>query len=140
MMKRMVLGLISGVLLLGLSGMASAKDLSTTGLEEAFVDGVANCGPSSTIAGALGKSKDPGVQSALRNALIVEAADDAAGIGGGSKSHSDCIQKELTSRGYTPEELSALPYCVMNDWPTPFTSLGVCVRNHAKLEAGLNKK
>jgi hypothetical protein len=91
------------------------------------------------MAGALGKSKDPGVQAALRNALIVEGAGDAAGVGGGSKEHSDCIQKELSGRGYT-SQLSALPYCVKNDWPTPFTSLGVCVASHAKLEAGLNKK
>ena len=139
-MKRMVLGLLAGVLLAGLAGIASAKELGSLGLEEAFVDGVANCGPSSSIAGALGKSKDPGVQAALRNALIQEAADDAAGVGGGSKDHSDCIQKELTNRGYTPQQLAALPYCVKNDWPSPFTSLGTCVQNHAKLEAGLNKK
>ncbi len=139
-MKRLVLGVLSGVLLIGLATVTSAKDLTSAGLEEAFVDGVANCGPSSTIAGALGKSKDPGVQAALRNALIVEAADDAAGVGGGSKDHADCIQKELTGRGYTAQQLAALPYCVKNDWPTPFTSLGVCVQTHAKLEAGLMKK
>ncbi len=140
MMKRLILGLFSAVLLIGLGGMASAKDLTTTGLEEAFVDGVATCGASSTIAGSLGKSKDPGVQAALRDALIVEAADDAAGLGGGAKGHVDCIQKDLTSRGYTAEQLSALPYCVKNDWPSPFTSLGQCVKSHARLEAGLNKK
>ncbi|HTR62146.1 MAG TPA: hypothetical protein VMH37_10620 [Candidatus Binataceae bacterium] len=139
-MKRLVLGILSGTLLIGLAGLASAKDLSTAGLEEAFIDGVADCGPSSTIAGALGKSKDPGVQAALRNALIVEAADDAAGVGSGAKEHGDCIQKELTSRGYTSQQMSALPYCVKNDWPSPFTSLGVCVATHAKLEAAVNKK
>lgn len=138
-MKRIVLGILSGVLLIGLAGVASAKDLTTAGLEEAFVDGVANCGPSSTIAGSLGKSKDPGVQAALRNALIVEAADDAAGIGGGAQAHADCIQKELTSRGYTSAQLSALPYCVKNDWPSPFTSLGTCVATHAKLESSMKK-
>jgi len=138
-MKRLILGILSGVLLIGLAAVASAKDLTTAGLEEAFVDGVANCGPSSSIAGALGKSKDPGVQAALRNALIAEAADDAAGVGMGSKDHSDCIQKELTSRGYTSQQLAALPYCVKNDWPSPFTSLGTCVANHARLEAGLKK-
>ena len=138
-MKRLALGILSGMLLIGLAGVASAKDLTTAGLEEAFIDGVATCGPSSTIAGSLGKSKDPGVQAALRNALIVEAADDAAGIGGGAKDHSDCIQKELTSRGYTTGQMSALPYCVKNDWPSPFTSLGTCVASHAKLEASLKK-
>jgi hypothetical protein len=139
-MKRLGLGILSGILLISLAGVGSAKDLTSAGLEEAFVDGVADCGPSSSMAGALGKSKDPGVQAALRNALIVEAADDAAGVGGGSKEHSDCIQKELTGRGYTAQQLTTLPYCVKNDWPTPFTSLGVCVQSHAKLEAGLSKK
>ncbi|HEY1866155.1 MAG TPA: hypothetical protein VGG55_03715 [Candidatus Acidoferrales bacterium] len=140
-MRRLALGILSGRLLISLARLASAKDLTSAGLEEAFIDGVANCGPSSSMAGALGKSKDPGVQAALRNALIVEAADDAAGVGGGSKEHSDCIQKELSGRGYTSQQqLSALPVCVKNDWPTPFTSLGVCVASHAKLEAGLNKK
>jgi len=139
-MKRLVLGILSGILLISLARLASAKDLTSAGLEEAFIDGVADCGPSSTMAGALGKSKDPGVQAALRNALIVEAADDAAGVAGGSKEHSDCIQKELTGRGYTSQQLAAVPYCVKNDWPTPFTSLGICVASHAKLEAGLNKK
>jgi len=138
-MKRMVLGILSGVLLIGLAGVASAKDLTTAGLEEAFVDGVANCGPSSTIAGSLGKSKDPGVQAALRNALIVEAADDAAGIGAGAQGHVDCIQKELTGRGYTSQQMAALPYCVKNDWPSPFTSLGTCVATHAKLESSMKK-
>ena len=139
-MKRLILGMFSGMLLIGLAGAASAKDLTTAGLEEAFIDGVANCGPSSSIAGSLGKSKDPGVKAALRDALIVEAADDAAGVGGGSKEHSDCIQKELTSRGYTSQQLEALPYCVKNDWPSPFTSLGNCVASHAKLEASMMKK
>ena len=138
-MKRLVLGIFSGMLLIGLAGVASAKDLTTTGLEEAFIDGVATCGASSTVAGALGKSKDPGVQAALRNALIVEAADDAAGIASGSKDHADCIQKDLTSRGYTQQQLAALPYCVKNDWPSPFTSLGNCVASHAKLESSLKK-
>jgi hypothetical protein len=140
MMKRMVLGLLAGVVLAGMAGIASAKDLTTTGLEEAFIDGTADCGPSSSIAGALGKTKDPGVKAALRDALIVEAADDAAGYGEGAKGHVDCIQKELTKRGYTKEEMDALPYCVKNDWPSPFTSLGVCVHHHARLQAGLDKK
>jgi len=139
-MKGLGLGILSGLLLISMARPGFAKDLTSAGLEEAFIDGVANCGPSSSVAGALGKSRDPGVQAALRNALIVEAADDAAGVAGGSKEHSDCIQKELTGRGYTSQQLAALPYCVKNDWPTPFTSLGVCVAGHAKLEAGLNKK
>ena len=82
----------------------------------------------------------PAVKIALRNALIIEAADDAAAVAGSSKAHSDCIRKDLTTRGMSADEMSALPYCVKNDWPSPFTSLGVCVKNHSQLEGLLNKK
>ena len=76
-----------------------AKDISTVGIEEAFVDAVGSCGPSSKVAGLLGESNDPAVKIALRNALIIEAADDAAVVAGSNKAHSDCIRKELTARG-----------------------------------------
>ncbi len=117
-----------------------AKDLSTVALEEVFIDSVGTCGPSSNIAGSLGKSEDPQVKIALRDALITEAADDAAAIAGSNKAHSDCIRKDLASRGYTDNDMAALPYCVKHDWPDPFTSLGVCVKNHSRLEGVLNKK
>ena len=82
-----------------------AKDLSTMGLEEAFVDSVGTCGPSSKVAGLLGESNDPAVKIALRNALIIEAADDAAVVAGANKPHSDCIRKDLTSRGLSDTDM-----------------------------------
>src|SRR5208337_1669703 len=69
------------------------------------------------------------VKIALRNALITEAADDAAAVAGSNKAHSDCIRKDLTARGYTDNDMAALPYCVKHDWPDPFTSLGTCVES-----------
>jgi hypothetical protein len=137
-MKRFAVALITTSMLMGAASIGFA--LSTTGIEEAFVDAVGTCGPSSNVAGSLGKSEDPTVKIALRNALIIEAADDAAGVAGSSKAHSDCIRKDLTTRGMSADEMSALPYCVKNDWPSPFTSLGVCVKNHSQLEGLLNKK
>lgn len=137
-MKRFAVALITTSMLLSAASVGFA--LSTTGIEEAFVDAVGTCGPSSNVAGSLGKSDDPGVKIALRNALIIEAADDAAAVAGSSKAHSDCIRKDLTTRGMSADEMSALPYCVKNDWPSPFTSLGVCVKNHSQLESLLNKK
>ncbi|MGC1193097.1 MAG: hypothetical protein WA861_21120, partial [Candidatus Binatus sp.] len=59
---------------------------------------------------------------------------------GSNKAHSDCIRKELTARGFSDDDMSALPYCVKNDWPSPFTSLGVCVKSHSRLEAAMSKK
>ena len=94
------------------------------GLEEAFIDAVGVCGPSSNVAGSLGKSEDPQVKIALRNALITEAADDAAGVAGSNKAHSDCLKKDLSSRGYSEDDMAALPYCVKHDWPDPFTEPG----------------
>ena len=137
-MKRFAVALITTSMLMSAASMVFA--LSTTGIEEAFVDAVGTCGPSSNVAGTLGKSDDPGVKIALRNALIIEAADDAAAVAGSNKAHSDCIRKDLTTRGMSADEMSALPYCVKNDWPSPFTSLGVCVKNHSQLEGLLNKK
>jgi hypothetical protein len=137
-MKRFAVALIATSMLMSAASVGFA--LSTTGIEEAFVDAVGTCGPSSNVAGSLGKSEDPTVKIALRNALIIEAADDAAAVAGSSKAHSDCIRKDLTTRGMSADEMSALPYCVKNDWPSPFTSLGVCVKNHSQLEGLLNKK
>jgi hypothetical protein len=137
-MKRFAVALITTSMLVSAASVGFA--LSTTGIEEAFVDAVGTCGPSSNVAGSLGKSDDPAVKIALRNALIIEAADDAAAVAGSSKAHSDCIRKDLTTRGMSSDEMNALPYCVKNDWPSPFTSLGVCVKNHSQLEGLLNKK
>lgn len=139
-MKLIAVALIATSMLITAAGVGFAKDLSTVGLEEAFVDSVGTCGPSSKVAGLLGESNDPAVKIALRNALIIEAADDAAVVAGANKPHSDCIRKELTARGFSDDDMSALPYCVKNDWPSPFTSLGVCVQSHSRLETALRKK
>jgi hypothetical protein len=139
-MKRFVVGLIATSMLMAAAAVGFAKDLSTVGLEEAFIDSVGVCGPSSNVAGALGKSEDPQVKVALRNALITEAADDAAGVAGSNKAHSDCLKKDLSARGYSEDDMAALPYCVKHDWPDPFTSLGQCVKSHSRLEGAINKK
>ncbi len=134
-MKRIAVALIATSILMTVVGAGLANELSVTGLEEAFIDAVGTCGPSSNVAGALGKSDDPQVKIALRNALIAEAADDAAAVAGANQPHSDCLRKDLSVRGYNNDEMSALPYCVRNDWPDPFTSLGICVKSHSRLEA-----
>jgi len=139
-MKRIAVALITTSILMSAVSVAFAKDLSTVGLEEGFIDAVGVCGPSSNVAGALGKSTDPQVKIALRNALITEAADDAAGVAGANQPHSDCLKKDLSARGYTNDEMAALPYCVKHDWPDPFTSLGTCVKSHSRLEGAINKK
>ena len=139
-MKRFAMALIATSMLLTVVGVGFAKDLSTIGLEEAFIDAVGTCGPSSNVAGALGKSTDPQVKIALRNALITEAADDAAGVAGANQAHGDCMKKDLSARGYSDTDMAALPYCVKHDWPDPFTSLGTCVKSHSQLEGLLNKK
>ena len=138
-MKRSAVALIAASLLMTVASTGFAKDLSTVGIEEAFIDAVGTCGPSSNVAGALGKSEDPQLKIALRDALITEAADDAAGVAGSNKAHSDCLKKDLTSRGYTDNDMAALPYCVKHDWPDPFTSLGNCVKNHSRLEGVMKK-
>ncbi len=138
-MKRIAVALIATSMLMTAVSAGFAKDLSTVGIEEAFIDAVGTCGPSSNVAGSLGKSDDPQVKIALRNALITEAADDAAAVAGTNKAHSDCIRKDLTSRGMSDNDMAALPYCVKHDWPDPFTSLGVCVKSHSRLEGALKK-
>jgi hypothetical protein len=138
-MKRIGVALIAASMLLSAVGVGFAKDLSTVGLEEGFIDAVGVCGPSSNVAGSLGKSDDPQVKIALRNALITEAADDAAGVAGSNKAHSDCLKKDLSARGYSDNDMAALPYCVKHDWPDPFTSLGQCVKSHSRLEAAMKK-
>ena len=138
-MKRLGVALIAGSMLLSAVSVGFAKDLSTVGLEEAFIDSVGVCGPSSNVAGSLGKSDDPQVKIALRNALITEAADDAAGVAGSNKAHSDCLKKDLSARGYSDNDMAALPYCVKHDWPDPFTNLGQCVKIHSRLEGALKK-
>ncbi len=138
-MKRIAVALIATSMLMTAVSAGFAKDLSSAGIEEAFIDAVGTCGPSSNVAGSLGKSDDPQVKIALRNALITEAADDAAAVAGSNKAHSDCIRKDLTSRGLSDNDMAALPYCVKHDWPDPFTSLGVCVKSHSRLEAALKK-
>jgi hypothetical protein len=138
-MKRLGVALIAGSMLLSAVSVGFAKDLSTVGLEEAFIDSVGVCGPSSNVAGSLGKSDDPQVKIALRNALITEAADDAAGVAGSNKAHSDCLKKDLSARGYSDNDMAALPYCVKHDWPDPFTNLGQCVKSHSRLEGALKK-
>jgi hypothetical protein len=139
-MKSFSVALIAGLILAGMTGAAFAKGpLGTPGLEEAFTDAVGACGPSSVIAGALGHSNDPEVQIELRDALIIEAADDAARVAGSNKGHADCMQKFLEGRGYTQTEIDVLPHCVKRDWPGPLVSLGNCVQNRARMEAGLKK-
>ncbi len=139
-MKRFAVALIATGLLTSAVSVGFAKDLSTVALEEAFIDAVGTCGPSSNVAGSLGKSEDPQVKIALRNALITEAADDAAGVAGSNKAHSDCLKKDLSARGYSDTDMAALPYCVKHDWPDPFTSLGTCIQSHSRLEGAMNKK
>ncbi|HLX03910.1 MAG TPA: hypothetical protein VKR28_00185 [Candidatus Binatus sp.] len=139
-MKRFSVALIATSMLMTLIGLGFAKDLSTVGIEEAFIDAVGTCGPSSNVAGSLGKSTDPQVKIELRDALITEAADDAAGVAGANQVHSDCMKKDLSARGYSDTDMAALPYCVKHDWPDPFTSLGTCVKSHSRLEGALNKK
>ena len=118
----------------------SQKISALSGLEEAFIDAVGVCGPSSNVAGSLGKSTDPQVKIELRDALITEAADDAAGVAGANQPHSDCLKKDLSARGYTETDMAALPYCVKHDWPDPFTSLGTCVKSHSRLEGAMKPK
>ena len=139
-MKRFSVALIATCTLMTLVGLGFAKDLSTVGIEEAFIDAVGTCGPSSNVAGSLGKSTDPQVKIELRDALITEAADDAAGVAGANQAHSDCMKKDLSARGYSDTDMAALSYCVKHDWPDPFTSLGTCVKSHSRLEGAMNKK
>jgi len=108
-MKRFAVALIATGMLMTAVGVGFTKDLIPVGLEEAFIDSVGVCGPSSNVAGSLGKSEDPQVKIALRNALITEAADDAAAVAGSNKAHSDCIRKDLSARGYTDANMARCP-------------------------------
>lgn len=133
-MNRITLAMLSMAIVFATSNSSTAADLTSTfGLEEAFIDAVGNCGPSSSAAGALGKTSDPAVQIALRNAQIIEAADAAAGVPGSSKSLQECMQKFLTGRGYNKSQMTVLPECTKQDWPSPFTSLGQCVHARGKM-------
>ena len=134
-MKRFsVLVCCAVVLALGAT-IAAAADTSTS-VEEAFVDAVGSCGGSSKVSSLLATTKDPGLMRALRYAIIVEGADDAAAIPGSDKSHSDCIRKELRARGVTTSQLEVIPDCVANDWPEPLDNLGTCVVHRARLTGG----
>jgi len=58
-MNRVAFAILSMAILLAASEPSAAADLTSTfGLEEAFIDAVGNCAPSSTTAGALGKTSD----------------------------------------------------------------------------------
>ena len=134
-MKRVSM-FICGALILALGAtIAAAADSSTT-IEEAFVDAVGTCGGSSKVSSMLATTKDPGLMRALRYAVIVEAADDAAANPGADKGHSDCMRKELRARGVTVSQLAVFPECVGSDWPDPLDNLGTCVSNHAKMAGG----
>lgn len=133
-MSRLTFAILLVTILFATAKPSAAAGLtSTVGLEEAFVDAVANCGPSSSAAGALGKNSDPAVQIALRDAEIIEAADAAAGVPGSSKSLQECMQKFLTGRGYNKSQMTVLPECTKQDWPSPFASLGQCVHARGKM-------
>jgi hypothetical protein len=134
-MKRVSMLMCCAMLLALGTSMAMAADSSTT-IEEAFVDAVGTCGASSKVSSLLATTKDPGLMRALRYAVIVEAADDAAANPGSDKAHSDCVRKELRARGVTVSQLSVIPECVGSDWPDPLDNLGTCVSNHAKMAAG----
>ena len=134
-MKRLSMLMCCAVVLALGTTMAAAADTSTA-VEEAFVDAVGSCGGSSKVSSLLAVTKDPGLLRALRYAIIVEAADDAAGIPGSDKGHSDCLRKELRGRGVTVSQLDVIPDCVTSDWPDPLDNLGSCVSHRAKLSAG----
>jgi|SRR5271170_378641 len=132
-MTKATLAILAITILFAMPRQSSAADLTSTALEEAFIDSVANCGPSSSTAGAMGKNSDPAVQMALRTAEIIEAADAAAGVPGSSKSLQDCMQQFLVGRGYNKSQMTVLPECTKQDWPSPFTSLGECVHGRGKM-------
>jgi hypothetical protein len=116
-MRRMTFAILLMVVLFAATKPSEAADLTSTfGLEEAFIDTVGNCGPSSSTAGALGETSDPAVQIALRNAEIIEAADAAAGVTGSSKALQDCMQKFLIGRGYNKSQMTVLQECAKQDW------------------------
>jgi hypothetical protein len=134
-MKRLSMLVCCAVVLALGTGLAAAADTSNS-VEEAFVDAIGNCGGSSKVSSLLATTKDPGLMRALRYAIIVEGADDAAAVAGSDKTHSDCIRKELRARGVTTSQLDVIPDCVANDWPDPLDNLGTCVVHRAKLSGG----
>ena len=139
-MKRL-LTLICGAVFLALGTTIALAGDSSTAVEEAFVDAVGSCGGSSKVSSLLATTKDPGLMRALRYAIIVEAADDAAATPGSDKGHSDCVRKELRARGVSTSQLEVIPDCVASDWPEPLDNLGTCVVNRAKLSgSGAAKK
>jgi hypothetical protein len=134
LMKRISM-LICCVAVLALGATMAAADQSSS-VEEAFVDALGSCGGSSKVSSLLATTKDPGLMRALRYAIIVEGADDAAAVPGSDNGHSDCIRKELRARGVTTSQLEVIPDCVANDWPEPLDNLGTCVVHRAKLTGG----
>jgi hypothetical protein len=134
-MKRLSMLMCCAVVLALGTTRASAADTSTS-VEEAFVDAVGSCGGSSKVSSLLATTRDPGLLRALRYAIIVEAADDAAANPGADKGHSDCMRKELRARGVTVSQLAVIPDCVASDWPEPLDNLGTCVVHRAKLSGG----
>jgi hypothetical protein len=132
LMKRLSMLMCCAVVLALGTGLAAAADTSNS-VEEAFVDAVGSCGGSSKVSSLLATTKDPGLMRALRYAIIVEGADDAAAVAGSDKTHSDCIRKELRARGVTTSQLDVIPDCVANDWPDPLDNLGTCVVHRARL-------
>jgi hypothetical protein len=134
-MKRLSMLVCCAVVLALGTGLAAAADTSNS-VEEAFVDAVGSCGGSSKVSSLLATTKDPGLMRALRYAIIVEGADDAAALAGSDKTHSDCIRKDLRARGVTTSQLDVIPDCVANDWPDPLDNLGTCVVHRARLTGG----
>jgi len=131
-----MIGLVFGsmAIIFALVTPSVAADLTSTfGLEEAFIDRVGNCGPSSIAAGAMGKHSDPAVQMALRNAEIIEASDAAAGVPGSSKPLQECMQEFLTGRGYVKCQMTVVLECTKQDGPSPFTSFSQCVHARGKM-------
>jgi|SRR5215469_12277189 len=92
---------------------------------------------------ALGKSTDPAVKIARRDArswrrltrrrAIMEAADAVAA----NAAHSAYMNKELTGCGYTGNQEAAPPCCLKHDWPDRFSNLGNCTKSHRQLEGHL---
>jgi len=49
------------------------------------------------------------------------------------KALHDCMRKFLTGRGYSKSQMTVLPECTKQDWPSPFTSQGECVHYRGKM-------
>ncbi len=72
---------------------------------------------------------------ALRYAIIVEGADDAA-LAGSTRPTAIASARKLRARGVTTLQLDVIPDCVANDWPDPLDNLGTCVVHRARLTGG----